>query len=516
MDYTLYLVTDSTMVPSTSTFLKQVEAAVENGATIVQLREKSISTLDFIERAEKVHEITKRHNIPLIINDRVDVAMAIDAEGVHVGQDDMPVRLVRRLIGPDKILGVSCGNPTETQAVCDEKLADYVGLGTVFPTNTKKVKVPGGIGPIGVRNLLHVLQRHNANSATTAIRCVAIGGINNANAARVLYQAQVPNQRLDGVAVVSCIMANEDAAAATRSLLTTLGSGTAWERHTLTERPPSNRSAQLEQIKARKPLVHHITNNVVKNFSANVCLAIGASPAMSELSGEFDEFAQLDHVALLVNLGTPNAESLEVMRHAFRSYNAAGKPIVFDPVAAGASKARLDASRYLLVGGQVSVIKGNLGEIMAMRQLTSSYAAAEAGTDCALLMRGVDSVVEMSQDEIVKIAQQVAVDFRTVVVVTGTTNYIVDDAGRVETVSGGHPLMGLVTGTGCALGSVIASFLGAGADGSSSAQYNVFECVVGAVVLYNECGRLAGEVSEASGSFMTTFIDQLYKAAHRS
>ena len=108
VDYTLYLVTDSGMVPESSSFLKQVEDSINSGATIVQLREKSLSTLEFIKRAEQVHKLTQKQGIPLIINDRVDVALAVNAEGVHVGQDDMPAAIARKLIGDDKILGVTC------------------------------------------------------------------------------------------------------------------------------------------------------------------------------------------------------------------------------------------------------------------------------------------------------------------------------------------------------------------------------------------------------------------------
>ena len=138
VDYTLYLVTDSGMVPESSSFLKQVEDSINSGATIVQLREKSLSTLEFIKRAEQVHKLTQKQGIPLIINDRVDVALAVNAEGVHVGQDDMPAAIARKLIGDDKILGVTCSNVTEVQEVVEQGIADYVGLGTVYKTNTKR------------------------------------------------------------------------------------------------------------------------------------------------------------------------------------------------------------------------------------------------------------------------------------------------------------------------------------------------------------------------------------------
>ncbi|KAK7684882.1 hypothetical protein QCA50_012131 [Cerrena zonata] len=304
------------MIPESSTFLRQVEESIENGATIVQLREKTLGTRDFIARASKVHELTKKKGIPLIINDRVDVALAVDAEGIHVGQDDMPAATVRELIGPDKIIGVTCSNVEETQQVCDEGIADYVGLGTVYYTNTKKdTKTPQGTGPIGVRKMLQVLRKHNTSKSNKSIRSVAIGGINQTNAAKVLYQCAIPQQSLDGVAIVSCIMASEDAAGGTAKL-----------------------EDKVAAVQNAKPLVHHITNNVVKNFSANVTLAIGASPIMSELAQEYEEFAtNIPNLSLVVNLGTPSDDLMLAFVHALQVYNKHGKYIVFDPVAGGAT-----------------------------------------------------------------------------------------------------------------------------------------------------------------------------------
>lgn len=228
VDYSIYLVTDSTMVPESSTFLRQVEDSLRGGATLIQLREKNLLTLEFIERAEKVHALTKKFSVPLIINDRVDVALAIDAEGVHVGQDDMPARTVRKLIGATKILGVTCSNPEEVSAVCKDNVADYVGLGTVYQTNTKKdVDNPDGCGPIGIRKMLQVLGQHNTGRAST-IKCVAIGGVNHSNAAKVLYQCRYRDQALDGLAIVSCIMANNDAFAATKDFQKCINTKPPW------------------------------------------------------------------------------------------------------------------------------------------------------------------------------------------------------------------------------------------------------------------------------------------------
>ncbi|KAI3406722.2 KRE5 [Candida oxycetoniae] len=514
--YKLYLVTDSTMVPKSKTFLGQVKEAIENGVTIVQLREKTLSTREFIEQAKKVHELTKLYKIPLIINDRVDVAIAVDAEGVHVGQDDMPAKLVRQMIGDDKILGVTCSTPKEVQEVMDDDVADYVGLGTVFATTTKKdVKNPGGIGPIGIREMLKVMGKHPRNIAS-----VAIGGINETNINFVTYSCRVTKKAIDGVAVVSCIMASEDAAAATMKLLENSQQG--YDDGDISsfnnEECLSNdkHEAKLKKLLDSHPLVHHITNNVVKNFSANVTLAIGASPIMSELAEEFEEFAsKISNMGLVLNLGTPSEQLMEVFLKAMKVYNQYDKPIVFDPVACGASKNRLDCCRRILNVGRVRVIKGNIGEIMAIWKLTSTCLSLNATGSDKNSMRGVDSTANVSEEILTKIAKDIIDDFSVIVVITGPTNYIYSTENRFIKVEGGSKLMSLVTGTGCSLASVIAAFLAAKADGTTTTKTShcdYFACVAAAVKLYNDAGRIAASKCQAPSSFMTQFIDEFATA----
>lgn len=537
VDYTLYLVTDSTMIPEGSTFLKQVEDSINNGATMIQLREKSLLTLDFIERANQVHKLTQKKGIPLIINDRVDIALAIDAEGIHVGQDDMPASIVRKLVGPNKIVGVSCSFPSEVEAVCKEGVADYVGLGTVYKTNTKtNVLIPQGTGPIGLRKMLQVLKKHNNDTGNRYIRSVAIGGINETNASKVLYQSAIPGQMLDGVAVVSCIMASKDAGKSTIELSDVINTSVPWVKNITSDQPSEARSleSKINTVAKSKPLIHHITNNVVKNFSANVTLSIGASPIMSELPDEFEEFAsKIPHLALVLNLGTPSASQMDVFKHAISVYNKYGKHIIFDPVASGASNPRFECCKELLNTGQISVIKGNVGEILAIWKLTSRYQVSGTGED-EPLMHGVDSIAELTEDNVIRIGREVAKDFRTVVVITGPINYVIDgtyvnknssnihevvcpddaDALEVTKVEGGHKLMGSITGTGCSLGSTIAAFVAAKADGNSNDTFNISEAVIGALELYNKCGKEAGEVAKTPGSFMIEFLDRLYAATH--
>ena len=135
MDYSLYLVTDREVLVDTDIYTG-VEEAIKGGVTLVQLREKSLGTLEFYNIAVKIKNITDKYKIPLIINDRIDIAQAIDAAGVHLGQSDMPAGIARSIIGNNKIIGVSTSTLEEAQKA-EREGADYVGVGAMFPTTTK-------------------------------------------------------------------------------------------------------------------------------------------------------------------------------------------------------------------------------------------------------------------------------------------------------------------------------------------------------------------------------------------
>ena len=198
LDTTLYFITDSTSVPQDK-FLPVVEAACKGGATIVQLREKDKSTREYMDLAKDVHEITARYGIPLIIDDRVDVALAIGAEGVHVGQSDMPVRLARSLMGNSKIVGAT--TKTVPQALeAYEQGADYLGCGAIYPTTThvKTVITP-------VETLKDVVK-------AVPIPVNAIGGLNKDNI------FVLKGSGIAGVCAVSAIMKAEDPETAAREL----------------------------------------------------------------------------------------------------------------------------------------------------------------------------------------------------------------------------------------------------------------------------------------------------------
>lgn len=135
IDTTLYFITDSTGWDEDE-FLRRVELALMGGATIMQLREKNRTTREYMALAEKVHTLAKKYQVPLIIDDRVDVALAVDAEGVHVGQSDLPVSLARSLMGEDKIVGATTKTVAQAQEAYEQG-ADYLGVGAIYPTTTR-------------------------------------------------------------------------------------------------------------------------------------------------------------------------------------------------------------------------------------------------------------------------------------------------------------------------------------------------------------------------------------------
>lgn len=189
-DYTLYLVTDRALM-STNTLNEAVEQAILGGCSMVQLREKELSTLDFYRQAMEIKQITSHYHIPLIINDRIDIAIAVKADGVHIGQSDLPAAVTRKLIGADMLLGVSASSITEAlQAEKDG--ADYLGVGAMFPTGTK-----ADAGVVPMEELQKIRKAVN-------LPIVAIGGINKKNAS-LLKAAGI-----DGLAVVSAIIAQPD------------------------------------------------------------------------------------------------------------------------------------------------------------------------------------------------------------------------------------------------------------------------------------------------------------------
>ena len=198
IDYSVYLVTDHRN-KTDEEFLKIIEEAIKGGTSIVQLREKTASTKDFYQLALKVKEITSRYDVPLLINDRIDIAIAVDSEGVHIGQDDMPADIARKIIGDDKILGVSASTVEEAKKAQIDG-ADYIGSGAVFPTATKDDA--DSVSKDELREIVDSID----------IPVVAIGGITLENA------AELKDTGIAGFSVVSAIMSADNPKEASQKL----------------------------------------------------------------------------------------------------------------------------------------------------------------------------------------------------------------------------------------------------------------------------------------------------------
>ncbi len=198
IDYTLYLCTDRDIM-STETLEQAVEAAVKGGCTVVQLREKNCTSREFYELALSVKNITDYYGVPLIINDRLDIAAAVNADGVHLGQKDLPANIARAVLGESKIIGVSANN-LEAALKAENDGADYLGVGAVFATGTKK-----DTKPVSTESLKEICSQ-------VKIPVVAIGGIKRDNI------TLLNSTGISGVAVISSVIGKPDIASAAREL----------------------------------------------------------------------------------------------------------------------------------------------------------------------------------------------------------------------------------------------------------------------------------------------------------
>jgi len=185
----LYFITDSAGFEETE-FLQRVESALQGGVTLVQLREKDKTTREYLSLAQKVHSLTKRYGVPLIIDDRIDVAMAVNAEGVHLGQSDMPIDIARRIVGESMIIGATA-KTVEQAKEAFEKGADYLGVGAIYPTTTK------------VKTILTSTETLAEICKAVSIPVNAIGGLNKDN---IDVLKDIP---IAGICAVSAIMKAE-------------------------------------------------------------------------------------------------------------------------------------------------------------------------------------------------------------------------------------------------------------------------------------------------------------------
>jgi thiamine-phosphate diphosphorylase len=198
----LYLVTNRYQV-SLESFLEKVETACRSGVTIIQLREKNLTTNQYYQLAKQVKEITDAYQVPLIIDDRLDICLAVDAAGLHIGDDELPVSVARKVLGPDKILGVTA-KTVKRALEAETSGADYLGTGAIFPTTTKEN------APITLISTLKTICQ------TVAIPVVAIGGLTSENI------DQLAATGIAGVAVVRDLMQAKDIEAKAQAFLTKL------------------------------------------------------------------------------------------------------------------------------------------------------------------------------------------------------------------------------------------------------------------------------------------------------
>lgn len=238
-----------------------------------------------------------------------------------------------------------------------------------------------------------------------------------------------------------------------------------------------NITTLLNEIKSKKPLIHHITNYVTVNDCANICLAIGASPVMADAKEEVEDMVSISS-ALVLNIGTLNKEKIASMVLAGKKANEKGVPVVLDPVGAGATPFRIEMTKLLLKEIRMAVIRGNLSEIM-------SVAGENAVT------KGVDNGGNLSLEGQIDVAKALAKEQKTVVVISGGTD-VVTDGEKVTLVKNGDPFMPFITGSGCMSTTLIGAFCGANPE-------KIYESAAAAMISMGLAGEIAKQKEGKKG-----------------
>jgi thiamine-phosphate diphosphorylase/hydroxyethylthiazole kinase len=440
------------------------------------------------------------------------VALAVGCEGVHLGQDDMNVSAARETLGKDAIIGATVSSIEEAK-IAVQRGADYLGIGTLYATNTKK-NTKDIIGINGIRKILRYLDQ--GTEAEKKVKTVCIGGVNASNLQRVVHQLHAPStpsippKAINGVAVVSAIVGASDPKAASSHLSALSKSvppfkAKSSEPHFWLEKEADEVAHLLTSaikatmnVRQTSPLSHNMTNLVVQNFAANVALCIGASPIMANYGEEAADLSALGG-ALVVNMGTVTPGGLLNYKKAISAYNLAGGPIVLDPVGAGATSVRRAALSELMGTGYFDLIKGNEREIMAVAR-SSGFDLTETRQQ-----RGVDSGDSLySLEQRAYIVSRLALRERNVVLMTGATD-ILSDGIRTYAISNGHEYLGMITGSGCTLGTTLSAYLAANPEDKLSAA-------VAGVLHYEIAAERAAarEDVKGPGTFVPAFLDELY------
>ena len=444
----LYAVTDRAWTggagtASSVTLAEQVRAALRGGATMVQLREKELLEESFEWEAREILEICRAFGAPMLINDNVQLAKRVGADGVHVGQGDMDPRRAREILGPDAIVGVTAKTVEQARAA-EAAGADYLGSGAVFGTGTKKDAVPLD------------LDHFEKICGSVSIPVAAIGGITEDNIERL------SGRGMSGFAVVSGIFSAGDPGAveAVTRRLKEKANRLCGKQGIPDMNPPGGRDLSLyaaellSRIRGRRPVVQCITNLVTAGDCANALLAVGASPTMAHHPGEMEEFAALTD-ALVLNMGA--TESLDAM---FRAGRCGNRPVVIDPVGCAGSGFRREKCLELIRGVRPACIRGNAAEIRAL--------AVDHNTG-----RGVDDPGSARPETpetagAAECALLLSKKTGAIVIATGPADCVAFD-GHVTEIRGGSPLFAGITGSGCMLSALLGAFLAVDCSAKSAA-----------------------------------------------
>jgi thiamine-phosphate diphosphorylase/hydroxyethylthiazole kinase len=489
IDISVYLVTDSSLVPNGKTLSQVVEEAIEGGVTFVQLREKNCETREFIRKAKIIKSICKKHNIPFVINDRIDIALAVDADGVHLGQKDMNIELAKSILGPNKIIGITA--ETNNQAIEAAKAgADYIGSLAIYPTKTKKFPDNfTGLGKEGLVELLDCISEYDT-------KVVAIGGLNSSNLGEVVEYCNKnikKGKNIDGAAFTSAIIAAPDAKKATSELASISAKIEKINAKILNAATPDYEiikkvSEDLYRIKENSPLIHTITNFVIMNDAANITIEIGASPCMAHAVGEVEEFATIAD-CVVINIGTLSSEWNDAFYLAGRAAEKAGTPVVLDPVASGATNFRLSTCNNLLNAFKVTVLKGNAGEISAI----AGYGGA--------VSKGVDSTGTV--DKPYELVSKLAKELNTCVCMTGAIDYI-SDGKKTISLHNGDKMLEKITGSGCTVSNLVGCF--------AAIEKDPVIAAIGGVLSMSIAAELALKQTSIRGprTFFAALYDEIY------
>ena len=545
-DISCYVITDETLECAQA--LTVVRAALAEGVGVIQLRDKQRTNQELLPFARQLREMTRAAGALLLVNDRVDLALAVDADGCHLGCDDMGIVEARKKLGEQRIIGLTAADPHSAR-LAELWGADYIGCGHVFGSRSKQK--PGC--PIGVSGLADVCR-------AVRVPVVAIGAIDPGNAAKVIRAGAA------GAAVVSGVSRARDVSAAARLLVAEVRA--ALSERMVFEDAMKSAAAAATRLRISRPVIHHITNYVSMTRSADATAAIGARPIMAADQREVAEVtARAD--ALVLNTGTPSPQRLRAARIALRSAIHHAVPVVFDPVGVGSSHLRTAGVLRLLrqlcrlrqrerwtwrlleqlgrLGWRsrgtrrvAVVVRCNAAELgvlleqYGIRQrgvqpkglvgrLSSRYSKTEASIADAATLRGVDAVTagdhiamatpaegstskdaaDITNDWRSRLewaAREAADRFGCIFVVTGSFD-LVSDGRRSQWIGGGDWRLPSVVGSGCILSSVIAAVVAVTPD--------PFIAAFAACTMMRTAAARAGKTARGPADMVAGLINEL-------